>query len=191
MAYRADWEDRQPEPVSPREAAAGDLLSLCSANDNLAWAVGLAIGGALPRPTNACTKTSLVHAVSLWWGDLGDRGVALQPAARTRCRAAPDHPPDAAVLGSRQRGAPAAHPARPPTCLPPSVSPGQPTPDRGELLARLTGRRRPRPGPQQFVVASWDEHLRQHARVSDPDQERLNEIWAMTDPAPRPPLRIG
>ena len=36
---------------------------------------------------------------------------------------------------------------------------------------------------EQFVVASWDEHLRQHARVSDRDQERLNEIRAMTDPA--------
>lgn len=36
---------------------------------------------------------------------------------------------------------------------------------------------------EQFVVASWDEHLRQHERVTDRDQERLNRIRAMTDPA--------
>jgi len=39
---------------------------------------------------------------------------------------------------------------------------------------------------EQFVVGSWDEHLRQHARVSRRDQERLEEIKAMTDPG-RPP----
>ena len=37
-----------------------------------------------------------------------------------------------------------------------------------------------------FVVGSWDEHLRQHERVSERDQQRLNEITAMTDPD-RPP----
>jgi MFS family permease len=36
---------------------------------------------------------------------------------------------------------------------------------------------------EQFVVASWDEHLRQHERVTDRDQERLDRIRAMTDPA--------
>jgi Transmembrane secretion effector len=36
---------------------------------------------------------------------------------------------------------------------------------------------------EQFVVASWDEHLRQHERVTDRDQDRLNRIRAMTDPA--------
>ncbi len=35
---------------------------------------------------------------------------------------------------------------------------------------------------EQFVVGSWDEHLRQHERVSRRDQERLEEIRAMTDP---------
>jgi hypothetical protein len=39
---------------------------------------------------------------------------------------------------------------------------------------------------EQFVVGSWDEHLRQHERVSRRDQERLEEIRAMTDPH-RPP----
>jgi MFS family permease len=36
---------------------------------------------------------------------------------------------------------------------------------------------------EQFVVASWDEHLRQHERVTGRDQDRLNRIRAMTDPA--------
>jgi predicted MFS family arabinose efflux permease len=36
---------------------------------------------------------------------------------------------------------------------------------------------------EQFVVASWDEHLRQHDRVTGRDQQRLNKIRAMTDPA--------
>jgi MFS family permease len=36
---------------------------------------------------------------------------------------------------------------------------------------------------EQFVVASWDEHLRQHERVTDRDQERLNKVRSMTDPA--------
>ena len=36
---------------------------------------------------------------------------------------------------------------------------------------------------EQFVVGSWDEHLRQHERVSIRDQRRLDEIEAMTDPA--------
>jgi MFS family permease len=35
---------------------------------------------------------------------------------------------------------------------------------------------------EQFVVASWDEHLRQHERVSGRDQERLEKIRGMTDP---------
>ena len=35
---------------------------------------------------------------------------------------------------------------------------------------------------EQFVVASWDEHLRQHDRVTVHDQERLDKIRAMTDP---------
>ena len=39
---------------------------------------------------------------------------------------------------------------------------------------------------EQFVVASWDEHLRQHERVSRRDQQRLEEIAALTDPS-RPP----
>lgn len=39
---------------------------------------------------------------------------------------------------------------------------------------------------EQFVVGSWEEHLRQHERVSRRDQARLDEIRAMTD-AGRPP----
>jgi MFS family permease len=40
----------------------------------------------------------------------------------------------------------------------------------------------PRRFVEQFVVASWQEHLRQHERVSVRDQERLDRIRAMTDP---------
>jgi MFS family permease len=36
---------------------------------------------------------------------------------------------------------------------------------------------------EQFVVASWDEHLRQQQRVTRRDQERLDRIRQMTDPA--------
>jgi Transmembrane secretion effector len=36
---------------------------------------------------------------------------------------------------------------------------------------------------EQFVVASWDEHLRQHERVTRRDQDRLDQIRHMTDPA--------
>jgi predicted MFS family arabinose efflux permease len=36
---------------------------------------------------------------------------------------------------------------------------------------------------EQFVVGSWDQHLRQHERVSHRDQQRLEEINAMTDPS--------
>ncbi|MBV8999936.1 MAG: MFS transporter, partial [Solirubrobacterales bacterium] len=39
---------------------------------------------------------------------------------------------------------------------------------------------------EQFVVGSWDDHLRQHERVSRRDQDRLDQITAMTDPH-RPP----
>jgi MFS family permease len=35
---------------------------------------------------------------------------------------------------------------------------------------------------EQFIVGSWDQHLRQHERVSLRDQQRLEEIEAMTDP---------
>jgi MFS family permease len=35
---------------------------------------------------------------------------------------------------------------------------------------------------EQFVVGSWDEHLRQHERATRRDQQRLEEIEAMTDP---------
>jgi MFS family permease len=39
---------------------------------------------------------------------------------------------------------------------------------------------------EQFVVASWDEHMRQHDRVTKRDQERYEAIEALTDPARRP-----
>jgi MFS family permease len=35
---------------------------------------------------------------------------------------------------------------------------------------------------EQFVVASWEEHLRQHDRVTRRDQERFARIRSMTDP---------
>jgi MFS family permease len=41
---------------------------------------------------------------------------------------------------------------------------------------------RPERYVEQFVVASWQEHLRQHERVTKRDQERLNRIRALTDP---------
>jgi MFS family permease len=36
---------------------------------------------------------------------------------------------------------------------------------------------------EQFVVASWEEHLRQHSRITIRDQARLDQVRAMTDPA--------
>jgi hypothetical protein len=39
---------------------------------------------------------------------------------------------------------------------------------------------------EQFVVASWDEHVRQRERVTKRDHERYAAIRALTDPA-RPP----
>ena len=35
---------------------------------------------------------------------------------------------------------------------------------------------------EQFVVASWEEHLRQHERVTKRDQERLDRVRSTTDP---------
>jgi len=35
---------------------------------------------------------------------------------------------------------------------------------------------------EAFVVASWEDHLRQHERVSVRDEQRLTDIDAMTDP---------
>jgi hypothetical protein len=35
---------------------------------------------------------------------------------------------------------------------------------------------------EQFVVSSWEEHLRQHERVSERDSERLKRIDAMSEP---------
>jgi MFS family permease len=39
---------------------------------------------------------------------------------------------------------------------------------------------------EQFVVASWDEHLRQHERVTRRDADRYAAIRALTDPAHPP-----
>jgi len=36
---------------------------------------------------------------------------------------------------------------------------------------------------EQFVVVSWEEHLRQHERVSVRDQARFDHVRSMTDPA--------
>jgi Transmembrane secretion effector len=36
---------------------------------------------------------------------------------------------------------------------------------------------------EQFVVSSWDEHLRQRERVITRDQGRLDRLRALTDPA--------
>ena len=40
---------------------------------------------------------------------------------------------------------------------------------------------------EQFVVASWDEHLRQHDRVTHRDVARLEQVRALTDPE-HPPI---
>jgi MFS family permease len=40
---------------------------------------------------------------------------------------------------------------------------------------------------EQFVVASWEQHLRQHERVSARDQQRIDDLRAMTQPD-RPPV---
>ncbi|HXW58874.1 MAG TPA: MFS transporter, partial [Solirubrobacteraceae bacterium] len=39
---------------------------------------------------------------------------------------------------------------------------------------------------EQFVVGSWEEHVRQHERVTRRDQQRIDEVRVMTDPS-RPP----
>ncbi len=36
---------------------------------------------------------------------------------------------------------------------------------------------------EQFVVASWDEHLRQHGRVTRREQDRLDRVRQLADPA--------
>jgi MFS family permease len=36
---------------------------------------------------------------------------------------------------------------------------------------------------EQFVVASWDEHLRQHERVTRREQDHLDRVRELTDPA--------
>jgi hypothetical protein len=36
---------------------------------------------------------------------------------------------------------------------------------------------------EQFVVASWEEHQRQHERITGRDADRLTAIRALTDPA--------
>jgi MFS family permease len=40
---------------------------------------------------------------------------------------------------------------------------------------------------EQFIVASWPQHLRQHERVSKRDQQRIDHVRAMNDPE-HPPL---
>ena len=60
------------------------------------------------------------------------------------------------------------------------------TPDRCSEFVFMGGRADPRRILEQFVVGSWDEHLRQHERVSRRDEHRLTEIADMTDPR-RPP----
>jgi predicted MFS family arabinose efflux permease len=39
---------------------------------------------------------------------------------------------------------------------------------------------------EQFVVASWEEHLRQHERVTTRDQDRLNRVRALSDDSVEP-----
>jgi hypothetical protein len=39
---------------------------------------------------------------------------------------------------------------------------------------------------EQFVVGSWDDHLRQHARFTTRDQARLDAVRALTDPDGEP-----
>jgi MFS family permease len=39
---------------------------------------------------------------------------------------------------------------------------------------------------EEFVVSSWEEHLRQHERVSERDNDRLKRIEAMSEPAHPP-----
>ena len=85
-----------------------------------------------------------------------------------------------------------------PSWSPSSTGPGRAW--RDELLAELSAARyaRRRTGAsswkvwrdaehpdrfvEQFVVASWQEHLRQHGRVTRRDQERFDRIRALTDP---------
>jgi MFS family permease len=103
-----------------------------------------------------------------------------------------------ALTGSALTGSVSAEPAGPVLVTVEYVArPGQ----AGELMAALAETRfsRRRTGAtswrawqdasdenrilEQFVVASWAEHLRQHERVTKRDQDRLDKVRALADPA--------
>jgi hypothetical protein len=39
---------------------------------------------------------------------------------------------------------------------------------------------------EQFVVASWDEHERQHARLTERDRARIQAVRALAEPGTDP-----
>jgi hypothetical protein len=47
----------------------------------------------------------------------------------------------------------------------------------------MAGRGRPESVLEEFIVASWDEHLRQRERVTKRDQDHLDKVRDLTDPA--------
>ena len=89
------WQTLQPELVSPAERT--QAISLGSVNQNLARAVGPAIGGVLLAATSAGT-VFLVNAVSFVAVIGGDRGLAFRPR------------PGRAAPGARRRGGPGRRP---------------------------------------------------------------------------------
>ena len=142
------WQTLQPELVSPEERP--QAISLGAVNQNLARAVGPAIGGIILAATSAGT-VFLINAATF----LAGHGHGRVPAPRR--------------AGSRPAGCAARLQVHLRRTGASDWRVWQDAADPGRIL-------------EQFVVASWEEHLRQHGRVTVRDQARYDRIRSMTDP---------
>jgi MFS family permease len=199
------WQTLQPELVAPEDRT--QAIALGSVNQNLSRAIGPAIGGALFAATsagvlflvNALSFVPVIGAVARWRGGARPPSLAVVAVAGVWLPFRDISPEDLLPAGDwpdpQLRDAPA---GGGPVLVTVEYRPlaGR---EQDLLKALYAGRyARRRTGAiswrvwrdagdlgrvlEEFVVGSWDEHLRQHERVSRRDQQRLEEITAMTDP---------
>ena len=162
-------------------------------------AVGSAVMG-IAAVHAGLTPTLTVAAAGLALGPLAGLRWKFRPIAPEDLRPAGDWPSPQLATSTPDGAAPDGAAGAPAGPVLVSVGyrarPGQ----AGELLAALRDTRfsRRRTGAtswrawqdaadpdrilEQFVVASWTGHLRQHERVTLRDQARLDRLAAMTDP---------
>jgi MFS family permease len=163
---------------------------------------GTAVGSAamgISAEHAGLSTTLLVAAIGLGLGPLAGLRFHFKAISPSELQPAGDWPPPALLDGEADVDGPQAGPVM--VTIEYRPIPGREAAFMSTLRETRWSRRRTgatswrawrdsaEPGRiiEQFEVATWEEHLRQHERVTKRDQERLDDVRELTDPA-HPPV---